>query len=328
MKKEKVAGLILTHNRKELLKKGINALLNQTYELEKILIVNNNSTDGTKEYLESLNNDKIEVLNINENIGSGGGYHEGIKYLEKEEKYDWIWLMDDDALPEKKALEKMINAYLSLPENKRNNTAVLQNDVITIEEDFFKKTNDNNTNIWLKKREFTVFVGFMIKTSVVKEVGYPKKEYFVGFEDVEYGFRIRRRGYYMYTVKGAYIFHKAWNFAESWEDTILYDETKNIEPERIKKRFIFKKVNVDGWRLYYHFRNAYNAFEEEPNIFLRSLGKLWLYYDRFVWSIVEKDKLKFVDLGLEHGKKNIMGITMLPSKSKEPILVDKIKQYK
>jgi glycosyltransferase involved in cell wall biosynthesis len=49
MLNNQVAAVVVTYNRLELLKKIINGLLDQVHKINKIIVVNNNSTDGTKE---------------------------------------------------------------------------------------------------------------------------------------------------------------------------------------------------------------------------------------------------------------------------------------
>ena len=48
----KIGCIIVTYNRIEKLKKALDAYENQSYQPDTILIVNNNSTDGTKEFLD------------------------------------------------------------------------------------------------------------------------------------------------------------------------------------------------------------------------------------------------------------------------------------
>ena len=62
MNKFNVISVVVTYNRKELLLECIEALIKQTYELEKIIIIDNNSTDGTYDSLKDkgyLENDKV-----------------------------------------------------------------------------------------------------------------------------------------------------------------------------------------------------------------------------------------------------------------------------
>ena len=58
----KINCVIVTYNRLSLLKECISALKNQTYKINKIYIINNNSTDGTSDYLQELIADSQFVI--------------------------------------------------------------------------------------------------------------------------------------------------------------------------------------------------------------------------------------------------------------------------
>ncbi|MCB9247374.1 MAG: glycosyltransferase [Ignavibacteriales bacterium] len=97
----KIAAVVVTYNRLGLLKECIDSLRGQTRKLDEIIVVNNDSKDGTKEWLE----EQKDVTKIHqENLGGAGGFHNGMKAA-YEKGYDWIWLMDDDCLPKLNALE-------------------------------------------------------------------------------------------------------------------------------------------------------------------------------------------------------------------------------
>lgn len=51
---KRVGCIIVTFNKLELLKECINAVLNQTVKVDKIFIVDNASTDNTRDYVEQL----------------------------------------------------------------------------------------------------------------------------------------------------------------------------------------------------------------------------------------------------------------------------------
>ncbi len=61
----KINCVIVTYNRLSLLKECISALKNQTYKINKIYIINNNSTDGTSDYLQELIADSQFVIVYN-----------------------------------------------------------------------------------------------------------------------------------------------------------------------------------------------------------------------------------------------------------------------
>ena len=77
---DKVVAVTVTYNSARLLKNAILALLNQTYEVEKILIVDNASNEenqGLINELKELSN-KIIVVNLKINSGGAGGFEAGV----------------------------------------------------------------------------------------------------------------------------------------------------------------------------------------------------------------------------------------------------------
>lgn len=50
----KITAVVVTYNRLPLLKECVEALLNQDYEDMDILLVDNDSIDGTKEYIQEI----------------------------------------------------------------------------------------------------------------------------------------------------------------------------------------------------------------------------------------------------------------------------------
>ena len=79
----KIGVVLVTYNRLEKLKIALKSYEEQTVLPKYILVVNNNSNDGTKEYLENWakDNSKIEkiVVNLDKNTGGSGGFYEGLK---------------------------------------------------------------------------------------------------------------------------------------------------------------------------------------------------------------------------------------------------------
>jgi len=103
----KVAAVVVTYNRKDLLIQCIEALLNQTRPPDEIIVVDNSSTDGTYQIIPHRF-PHVTYVRLPENIGGSGGFHEGMK-LAHEKGYDCIWVMDDDATPEVNALKYLIS---------------------------------------------------------------------------------------------------------------------------------------------------------------------------------------------------------------------------
>jgi dolichol-phosphate mannosyltransferase len=94
--KEKSLVIIPTYNEMENIPKLIPIVLSQHDSLE-ILIVDDNSPDGTAKYIEDLmrSNSRIHLIKRSGKLGLGTAYLEGFKYALKN-NYDYIFEMDAD----------------------------------------------------------------------------------------------------------------------------------------------------------------------------------------------------------------------------------------
>ena len=95
--KNNTIAVVVTYNRKELLEKCLNCLLNQKDASCDVLIVDNASTDGTQDMLKGqfmLPN--IYYRNTGENLGGAGGFQYGVREAMRL-GYEYLWLMDDDS---------------------------------------------------------------------------------------------------------------------------------------------------------------------------------------------------------------------------------------
>ena len=105
---KRVITVVVTYNRKDLLKEGLQALLSSDYENNRILIVDNASTDGTSEMLtEYIDNRKVFYFNTGKNMGGSYGFSFGSKKA-VEMGCDYVWLMDDDCIVKKDSLSKLV----------------------------------------------------------------------------------------------------------------------------------------------------------------------------------------------------------------------------
>lgn len=211
----KIAAVVVTYNRKELLGKCLEALLRQTRPLDEIIVIDNASTDGTGSML-SAEFPTVTHIVLPKNIGGAGGFHEGIK-LAYDKGYDWVWVMDDDAVASDDALEKLL-----IPEVLKNSSVyalsstVLNPDgsIDLVHRRFF----DANKVMEMpcphenySKQYFEVdtasFVGLLISRCAIAKVGLPLKDFFIYYDDTEYSLRIRSFGGAIVNVPGSKIVH-------------------------------------------------------------------------------------------------------------------------
>lgn len=100
-----VSVITATYNRANLIKKSAESVLNQTYKNLELIIVDDGSTDNTKEVIDSLNDKRIVYIK-QENQGASAAWNKGIDLAKG--KYISFHDSDDTCLLDR--IEKQINA--------------------------------------------------------------------------------------------------------------------------------------------------------------------------------------------------------------------------
>lgn len=228
----RIAAIVVTYNRKALLEECINAILSQTYELENILVINNASTDETSEYLSEVSRvcKRVNYITLEENVGGAGGFAYGIKELHGQ--YDWIWIMDDDTIPDSDCLEKLVK-----PIKPDTNYSFLTSYVYSVDglpmntpgvATLHKEENGYGRCLqFLYKKmveiEFATFVSVLISDKAITKVGYPCAFFFIWGDDIEYTRRLVKYYGPAYVVGDSRACHKrigASNLSVMEEDNI------------------------------------------------------------------------------------------------------------
>lgn len=210
---KKVAAVVVTYNRKKLLLENIQSLLLQSkkYVLD-IFIIDNDSTDGTKEALANfLNDHSINYINTGTNLGGAGGFHYGIKTVSRLD-YDFVWVMDDDCMPTSTALEEFLRADKIL----EGNYGFLSSKVLWKDgnicnmniqrKTMFRNLKDFDSNI--QQVVMASFVSLFVPVKVIREMGLPIKEFFIWTDDWEYTRRISLK-YSCFFIPHSIVIHKS-----------------------------------------------------------------------------------------------------------------------
>lgn len=210
----KIIALVVTYNRKELLKENLEALLSQSFTDFDILVVDNASTDGTKEFMDNYKeNSKIIYENTGANLGGAGGFHYGIKKA-VELGYEFCWLMDDDTIAKKDSLQKLVEkaqelqnefSYLCSYVEWTDGSPCKMNQTIA-HRDWFNEADKLSKNKLLKLSSCT-FVSVFINLEVTKKVGLPVRQMFIYGDDHEYTKRLSKEKS-AYLVLDSIVVHK------------------------------------------------------------------------------------------------------------------------
>jgi len=193
-----VHALVVTYNRRALLERCLAALLGQTRRPDRILVIDNASTDDTEAWMREVAcvaDDGLEYVRMSRNLGGAGGFAEGIARAIAEEA-DWTWMMDDDAEPHAEALEQLLRVAHS-PERVYGSLAVCGAATawpMTLEDEGGRQVSLAASIPDLARVGFLPFLGFMIHRSLVARIGLPDAGFFIAADDVEYSLRAGRAG--------------------------------------------------------------------------------------------------------------------------------------
>lgn len=234
----KITAIVVTFNRLELLKQGIECLRKQQ-KLTGIIVVNNGSTDGTREWLDA----QPGLLVVHQdNVGGSGGFYTGIERAYSEGA-DWIWCMDDDVFPRPDCLDRLL-PYTDRPEvGILSPRRLLEGKVFTHEFQHFNFTNPVGSLHGRKLAKQQVnqateivgadFEGPFISRRVVEKIGLPNRELFIFCDDTDYCLRAHLAGFKLLYIPEA-----------------LMDKHKFFSNDTWTSRNRKKK-----WKRYYQVRN-------------------------------------------------------------------------
>ena len=265
----KVIAVVVTHNRQKLLSNCIAALKNQTKEIDKILVINNGSTDNTEKWLQQQKD--IDFI-TQQNVGGAGGFYTGVKTA-YEKGYSWIWLMDDDGFPKEDALEKLLeddNEELLL-----RNCAVINKDD---KKSFVWKTKKYKSIDDVKEKVINniahLFNGTMLHRKIIERVGFPDARLFLWGDETEYFYRIVKKNAIPFcTIVNSIHYHPAItvSYMQNWD----YNS---------------------AWKMYYYIRNRFHVHRSKfyailPLAYIMYIGFL-LVFAASTMAYQKTDKLK------------------------------------
>lgn len=195
---QNIAVVIVTYNRLNILKDCIISIKNQSLKPDGIIVINNGSTDGTAEWLTTQSD--LNFVNKN-NDGSSGAYYAGIKKA-MDEKFSYIWLMDDDGIAD-------INALLELNKAKDivKNFSFLCSKIISADGTVMNvpaidtSLSKYNYQVWGQYAEFAItaiqtatYISLFINTQNLYIAGLPCRDFYFWADDIDFTTRLYKTG--------------------------------------------------------------------------------------------------------------------------------------
>jgi len=195
----RVVAVIVSFNRSELLRACLLGIAQQTRMVDHLVVVDNASTDDSVQVVSQVA-PKAELIRLSENTGGAGGFAVGIAAAMRAGA-DWIWVMDDDTIPQPGALQALVDTA----ELSSDDRLVLLGSraVWTDGTDHLMNTPRQKMFASWAERALAQqvgaipvrtlsFVSAFIRASRVAQAGLPLADYFLWNDDFEFTARLAR----------------------------------------------------------------------------------------------------------------------------------------
>lgn len=219
-----VSIIIVNYNTRELVQNCIDSIIEKTNGVEyEIIVVDNNSHDDSKEYLEK--DSRITYIYSNVNLGFGRANNKGLEIIQGRN----ILLLNPDTLLLNNAV-KILSDYLDqhlhvgccggnlydaelnpvhsysmmLPSVLWELNLLFANKIEKIR--WGKNAQFNHTHI-PRKVGYICGADMMLRHNVLKQIGAFSEHFFMYYEDTELSYRIKQSGYEILSIPEAKIQH-------------------------------------------------------------------------------------------------------------------------
>ena len=204
---------------------------------DEVIVVDNASLDQT-ESMVKVNYPAVNYIKLVENLGSAGGYYEGIKRAA--ESSDFIYTLDDDVCLKPDTLFEIVKGFQLLEKALPSRIGAV------------RSVGKGHPEDVPTKLDMCPWRGTLFKTSIVREAGLPSPDYFLYGEDLEYSLRLTKIGYSFY-----------------WIPTSICQERHRDQSGKIHQSVLGGIIvrYQDPFRLYYAFRNEISIYLHYHRVF-------------------------------------------------------------
>ncbi len=213
--------VICNYNKVSYVLKCIETVLASEYRDFDLYVVDNASTDDSVKAIREKYGNCVEILENSENLGGSGGFNTGLrKVLEKEYKY--VCCLDNDVQVTPEAIGAMRDFLEQNPKVGMVGAKVyhlqmkeyVQQMGLYIHfnpfhaETIFADVKDDASLPEVVYCDTVAACALMMPVKVVKEVGLMPEDNFIYWDDMEWGYLVKKKGYQVAAIGAAKVYHE------------------------------------------------------------------------------------------------------------------------
>ncbi|HSW77793.1 MAG TPA: glycosyltransferase family 2 protein [Candidatus Chromulinivoraceae bacterium] len=262
---ERIAVVVLNYKAPNDTVACVESLLKQSLSNFMIVLVENGSQDNSADVLETLkkkHSSRVTLLLNKKNLGFTGGVNAGISWS-RDNNYDYVALLNNDALADPKWLETLLLRARSDKSLGIVTSLLLHADGKTID------STGEQYSIWglsfprgRGKKAMTAPEGGLVfgatggaslyRTALFDDIGIFDNAFFAYYEDVDLSFRAQLRGWKVYYEPKATAYHKQGATSSKMPGFTVYQTFKNLPIVYTKNvpRPLLISVGIRFWFAY------------------------------------------------------------------------------
>jgi GT2 family glycosyltransferase len=264
--------VILNWNKWQLTLECIESLKSLDYFNWRVLLIDNNSTDGSLEKFSVLP-ERVELISLSTNQGYTGGNNVAIARA-MEMGADYIWLLNNDATVEKKTLSRLVTLAESDPRIGLVSPLLMRPgepescEAAGVRFDCSKAVMEVTTNVdeaskWqdASPERMAVFgTGLLIGRKVIEKIGAFDERFFAYYEDIDLSIRSAQAGFLNVIEFQSILRHKprerSLNDPELVAPHVYYYMTRNEIRLWRKHCNMLLAIKAHGWTLHRSLKSA------------------------------------------------------------------------
>jgi len=218
-----VGVVIVNWNKPRDISRMLDSLMYLKYDNYEVYVVDNDSSDNSVEVIKqhALN---VHLLVNEDNLGGTGGFNSGIKFVLRVSPCKYIWLLDNDATVEPRALDALVRVMEADPEIGLSGSRILNADdpeyvvetgaifdwnsgtVRPVDRNMLKSQTECINSIEV---DYVAVCSALVRVSALVDVGLMDERYFLFWDDMDWGITFCDFGYRVVGVPKSEVFHPA-----------------------------------------------------------------------------------------------------------------------